>query len=55
MSTTLWVDDLDLTDEEKILLLRFMSSHSWSKEDIEAEIKLIEDRAFESIILGEEQ
>lgn len=55
MKNALWVDDFGLTDEEKILLLKIVNTGGDDAEEIEAEIKFIEDRAFESVILGIEE
>lgn len=46
------MDDLDLTHEQKIFLLRLVGSIGPKDQSIEDKIKQIEDEAFEEFILG---
>ena len=52
----LWLDDMNLSNEEKIFLLEFLKGNdSWNADEIDEEISIVEDRIFEEeILLGGE-
>lgn len=50
-----WIDDLDLTHEEKIFVLQLINQIGPADPSIEEDIRRIQDEAFEDYVLrGEE-